>query len=168
MHLARWSLPISSTAIFLLLARVPPCLAQSVQGRVLQLPADVPISGALVVLVDSAGRDVARAATSASGGYSLAAGSAGRYRIVVRQIGWQAWTSPAFELAAGASRPLLLRIQTEPYALPTITVEARRPRCGIRLGGDAVVSRLLEVAQTALALAQTRADDGIIGLSSEW
>ena len=153
--------------MFLLFARVPPCLAQTVQGRVLQLPADTPISGALVVLVDSAGRDVARAATSASGGDPLAAGSAGRYRIVVRQIGWQAWTSPAFELAA-ACCPLLLRIQTEPYALPTITVEARRPRCGIRLGGDAVVSRLLEVAQTALALAQTTADDGTIGFSSEW
>jgi hypothetical protein len=168
MHLVRWSFPISSTAVLLLFARVPPCLAQVVQGRVLQGPADTPVTGALVVLVDSAGRDVARAATSASGGYSLAAGSAGHYRIVVRQIGWQAWTSPTFELAAGATHPLLLRIEAEPYALPTITVEARRPRCGIRLGGDAVVSRLLEVAQTALALAQTTADDGTIGFSSEW
>jgi hypothetical protein len=167
-QLVRWSFPISSTTLFLLFARVPPGLAQAVHGRVLQLPADTPIPGALVVLVDSAGRDVARAATSASGGYSLAAGSAGRYRIVVRQIGWQAWTSPTFELVAGATRPMVLRIESEPYALPTITVEARRPRCGIHLGGDAVVSRLLEVAQTALALAQTTADDGTIGFSSEW
>ena len=30
------------------------------------------------------------------------------------------------------------------------------------------MSRLLEVAQTALALAQTTADDGTIGFSSEW
>jgi hypothetical protein len=167
-HLVRWFFPLSSTVAFLLFARVPPSLAQVVQGRVLQVPADAPVAGALVVLVDSAGRDVARAATSASGGYSLAAGSAGRYRIVVRQIGWQAWTSPTFELAAGAPHPLLLRIESEPYALPTITVEARRPRCGIRLGGDAVVSQLLEVAQTALALAQTTADDGAVGFSSEW
>jgi len=156
------------TAVLLVLTRVPSCPAQAVQGRVLQLPGDTPVAGALVVLVDSAGRDVTRAATSASGGYTLAAGSAGRYRIVVRQIGWQAWTSPTFELAAGATHPLLLRIEAEPYALPTITVEARRPRCGIRLDGDAVVSRLLEVAQTALALAQATADDGTIGFSSEW
>jgi carboxypeptidase family protein len=167
-HLVRCSLTIPATAVFLLFARVPPCLAQAVQGRVLQLPAGMPVAGALVVLVDSAGRDVARAATSASGGYTLAAGSSGSYRIVVRQIGWQAWTSPTFELAPGATHPLLLRIEAEPYTLPTITVEARRPRCGIRLGGDAVVSRLLEVAQTALALAQTTADDGAIGFSSEW
>ena len=135
MRLVRWSFPISSAAVLLLFAQVPPCLAQAVQGRVLQVPADMPVSGALVVLVDRAGRDVARAATSASGGYALAAGSAGHYRIVVRQIGWQAWTSPTFELAAGAPHQLLLRIEAEPYALPTITVEARRPRCGIRLAG---------------------------------
>ena len=166
--LVRWSHIIPAAAVFLLFARVSLCLAQAVQGRVLQLPADTPVTGALVVLVDSTGRDVARAATSASGGYTLASGSAGRYRIVVRQIGWQAWTSPTFELEAGATHPLMLRIQAEPYTLPTITVEARRPRCGIRLGGDAIVSRLLEVAQTALALAQTTADDGAIGFSSEW
>jgi hypothetical protein len=151
-----------------LFAPASPCLAQTVQGRVLQLPAETPLSGALVVLLDSAGRDVARAATSASGGYTLAAGGAGRYQIAVRQIGWQAWLSPGFSLAAGQTHPLVLRIQAEPYELPTITVEARRPRCGIRLGDDAVVSRLLEVAQTALSLAQTTADDGAIGFSSEW
>jgi carboxypeptidase family protein len=155
-------------AVLLLFARPAPCVAQTVQGRVLQVPSDTPVTGALVVLVDSAGRDVSRTATSASGGYSLAAGSAGRYRIAVRQIGWQAWTSPPFELAAGATHSLVLRIEAEPYALPAITVEARRPRCGIRLGDDAEVSRLLEVAQIALALAQATADDGAIGFSSEW
>ena len=54
MHLVRWSLTIPATAVFLLLARVPPCLTQAVRGRVLQLPADTPVTGALVVLVDSA------------------------------------------------------------------------------------------------------------------
>jgi len=154
--------------VLLLLALVPPCLAQTVQGRVVQLPAETPVPGALVVLLDSAGRDVTRAATSASGGFTLIAAAAGRYRVAVRQIGWQAWTSPPFDLAAGETRPLVLRVETVAYALPTITVEARRPRCGIRLDDDAVVSRLLEVAQTALSLAQATADDGAIGFSSEW
>lgn len=152
----------------LLLALVSPCLAQTVRGRVLQLPTETPVPGALVVLLDGQGRDVARAATSATGGYTLTAALAGRYRVAVRQIGWQAWTSSPFELAAGETRPLVLRVETEAYALPTITVEARRPRCGIRLGDDAVVSRLLEAAQTALSLAQATADDSAIGFSSEW
>ena len=134
----------------------------------LQLPAETPVPGALVVLLDGAGRDLARGATSASGGYVLTAPGPGQYRIAVRQIGWQAWISPAFELTAGATRSLVLRVETEPFTLPTIVVEARRPRCGIRLGDDELVSRLLEVAQTALSLAQATADDGTISFSSEW
>jgi hypothetical protein len=142
--------------------------AQTVQGRVVQLPQETPIPGALVVLMDSAGQDVSRAASSASGGFSLAAPSHGRYTIAVRQIGWKTWQSPAFELASAPSNPLVLRVEAEPYTLPTITVEARRPRCGIQVGSDEVVSRLLEVAQTALALAQATADARTLGFSSEW
>lgn len=151
-----------------LLASAVVAEAQTVHGRVLELPQETPVPGALVVLVDSAARDVARAASSATGGFTLTADRPGRYRVTVRQIGWRTWESPPFELAAGETHPLVLRIDAEPYALPTITVEARRPRCGIRLGDDELVSRLLEVAQTALALAQATADEGAIGFSSEW
>ena len=142
--------------------------AQTVQGRVVQSAADTPIPGALVVLVDSAGRDVTRAASSASGGFVLPAGAPGRYTVAVRQIGWKTWRSEAFDLDPGQTYQLVLRVEAEAYTLPTITVEARRPRCGIRLGDDELVSRLLEVAQTALALAQATADAGTLGFSSEW
>jgi hypothetical protein len=155
--------------VVLLLAVVHPAArAQSVQGRVLQLPNETPIPGALVVLVDTAGHDVSRAASSASGGFTLAAPLPGRYSVAVRQIGWKTWQSAPFELASAQSLPLLLRVEAEPYTLPTITVEARRPRCGVQVGGDEVVGRLLEVAQTALALAQATADAGTLGFSSEW
>ena len=142
--------------------------AQSVQGRVVQLPQEIPIAGALIVLVDSAGHDVSRAASSASGGFTLAAPAPGRYTVTVRQIGWKTWQSPAFELASAQSNPLVLRVDAEPYTLPTITVEARRPRCGIQVGSEELVGRLLEVAQTALALAQATADARTLGFSSEW
>jgi hypothetical protein len=141
--------------------------AQVVQGRAEGAQA-APLPGALVVLVDGAGREVARTASSASGGFILRAGAPGRYAITVRQIGWKPWRSAPFDLAAGQTHSLVLRVEAEPYALPAITVEARQPRCGIRLGDDALVSRLLEVAQTALALAQATADAGSVGFSSEW
>jgi hypothetical protein len=44
--------------------------AQTVQGRVLQTPPGTPIAGALVVLQDSTETDLARTASSASGGYT--------------------------------------------------------------------------------------------------
>ena len=118
----------------LLLAGASPLRAQSVQGRVLALPGETPVSGALVALVDSAGGDVARAATSASGGFTLAAPHTGMYRITVNQIGWEAWRSPSFVLTTRSSQPVVLHIQAQPYTLAPLTVEARRSRCGVQLG----------------------------------
>jgi hypothetical protein len=165
---ARFSARVVVAAAVGLLIGSHQALGQTVQGRVVRASEEAAIPGALVVLVDSGGRDVARTASSASGGFVLPAGIPGRYTVAVRQIGWKTWRSEAFDLAQGQTYPLVLRVEAEPYTLPTITVEARRPRCGIRLGDDEMVSRLLEVAQTALALAQATADAGTLGFSSEW
>jgi hypothetical protein len=159
---------MAAVVVSVSLALVGPLQAQTVQGRVLQSPPGTPIAGALVVLQDSGETDLARTASSASGGYALAAGRAGRFTLVVRQIGWRTWRSPPFDLAAGQSYSLTVRVEAETYTLPTITVEARRPNCSVRLGDDEVVSRLLEVGQTAMALAQGAADGGALGFSSEW
>jgi Carboxypeptidase regulatory-like domain len=151
----------------LLLAGGSALRAQSVQGRVLALPGDTPVTGALVVLVDSAGGDVARAATTASGGFTLAAPHPGTYRITVNQIGWEAWRSRSFALTTGSSQPMVLHVQAQPYTLAPLTVEARRSRCGIQLGSPELVTRLLTVAQTALGLAEATAHSGDIRFSSE-
>lgn len=67
--------------------------AQAVQGRVLELPGEDPIAGALVALVDSAGTEVTRGATSPSGGFVLQARAAGRYHVLIRRIGQYPWRS---------------------------------------------------------------------------
>jgi hypothetical protein len=163
-----FGLRLGARSAILLMGLAAPLAAQTLQGRLLQVPQDTPIPGALVALVDSCGAEVGRAASSASGGFTLSAARPGRYHVSVRQIGWKTWASTAFDLGAGRTAALTFRIDAEPYALPTITVEARRPRCGIRLGGEEVVSRLLDVAQTAIALAEATADQGTVGFSSEW
>jgi hypothetical protein len=121
----------------------------------------------LISLVDTAQHEISRAATSPSGGFSLTAPRPGTYVVVVRQIGFQAWHSTAFALAGGSVRPLTLRVEVAPYTLPGLTVEARRPRCGIRLEDGAVVARLLDAARTALALAEVAASGDTLGFSTE-
>lgn len=143
-----------------------PLLGQAVQGRVLSLPGDAPVAGALVALVDTGRREVARTASSQSGGFALTAPGAGKYLVVVRQIGYQAWYSAPFELAKDATYPLTLRVESVPYALPTITVEARRPHCGVQLDGEGVIPRLLDIAGTALALAEATASSDSIAFST--
>jgi len=137
-----------------------PLSAQSVQGRLLAAPSQEPLAGALVALLDSAGTEVARAATTPSGGFALSAPRAGKYQVVVRQIGQLVWRSAPFTLAAGADYPLILRVAPRPHVLPPITVAARRTRCGVSLDDDDLLGRLLDAASTALGIAEESADAG--------
>ena len=129
--------------------------AQTVQGRVVELGDQEPVAGALIALVDSAGGEVARGATSPSGGFVLAAGKSGRYHILIRQIGQQPWRSAPFALAAGATYPVTFQVEVRPYQLPTLTVEASRSRCGARPGESGALGALLDAADVALQLART-------------
>ncbi len=146
---------------------LPPLAAQTVQGRLLARPSDEPVAGALVTLVDSAGSEVARAATTPSGGFALEAPRVGRYQVVVRQIGQQIWHSAPFALAVGADYPLILRVESRPYVLPPITVAGRRSRCDVSLDDDDLLGRLLDAASTALGIAEESADAGIYGFSTD-
>ena len=141
-------------------------MAQSVQGRVVELGDEEPIAGALVALVDTAGGEVARGATSPSGGFVLAAGEAGHYHVVIRQIGQQPWRSAPFALAAGATYPITFRVEVRPYELPTLTVEARRSRCGARPGEAGTLGALLDAADVALQLARTASDERALAFST--
>jgi len=153
-----------AAAALLLGAR--PVGAQTVQGRVVELPGEEPIAGALVALVDTTGREVSRGATSPSGGFTLGTGAPGRYHVLIRQIGQQPWRSPVFALAAGATYPVTFRVDAQPYELPMLTVEARRSRCGVRPGDESIVGGLLEAAQVALQLARATADEGRLAFST--
>ncbi|HEY7611927.1 MAG TPA: carboxypeptidase-like regulatory domain-containing protein [Gemmatimonadales bacterium] len=143
-----------------------PAAAQTVQGRVLELPDEAPVPGALIALVDTAGGEVTRGATSPSGGFVLSAGRAGRYHVLIRRIGQHPWRSPAFALAAGVTYPVTFRVDARPYELPTLMVEARRTRCGARPGTSDALGALLDAAEIALQLAKRTADERRLAFST--
>jgi Carboxypeptidase regulatory-like domain len=140
--------------------------AQTVQGRVVELGDQEPVAGALIALVDSAGGEVARGATSPSGGFVLAAGRSGRYHVLIRQIGQQPWRSAPFALAAGATYPVTFQVEVRPYQLPTLTVEASRSRCGARPGESGALGALLDAADVALQLARTTTGERRLAFST--
>ncbi len=145
----------------------PALSAQAVHGRLTTSSSDEPLAGALVVLLDGNGAEVARSATTPSGGFALRAPAAGRYHVVVRQIGQQPWRSQPFVLADGVDHALDVRIEPEPYVLPPVTVSARRARCDVTLDDDDLLGRLLDAASTALGIAQESAETGSYGFSTE-
>ena len=154
------------TAAALALLSATPATAQTVQGRLVELPGGEAIAGALVALVDTAGHEVVRGATSPSGGFLLRTAAAGRYHVLIRQIGQQPWRSPLFALAAGATYPVTFQVDAQPYELPTLTVEARRSRCGAHPGEQGILGGLLEAADIALQLARAAADEGRLTFST--
>ena len=143
-----------------------PARAQTVQGRVVELPAKEPVAGALVALVDTTGREVARSATSPSGGFTLGTARGGRYHVLIRQIGRQPWRSPLFGLATGTTYPVTFYVDARPYELPMLTVEARRSRCGARPGDEGILGGLLEAAEVALQLARATSDEARLAFST--
>jgi hypothetical protein len=137
-----------------------PASAQAVRGRLLRLSDSSAVGDALVLLLDAQRREVARAATTASGGFALTGAGDGRYSVRVQRIGFQGWETPMVELTAATPWTVTLYLPEVPFELPEITSRATRRACGLSLADPALEARLLEAAQTALGLAEAEAASG--------
>ncbi len=109
-----------------------------------------PVAGALVVLVDDAGEEVASVVSTAAGAWVLRAPSPGEWTVRVERIGFATSAAGPFRLAAGADRAVSLAVSSEPVALPAITVESESGTCRLRPAEGETVSRLWEEARKAL------------------
>jgi hypothetical protein len=112
------------------------------------------VSEALVLLLDQKRTEVARTASTASGGFLLVAPGPGTYWLRVQRIGFQAWETNSPPLAAGGSWTPVLAIPEVPYALPELMAYGGKSLCGVALGNADVMAKLLEAAQTTLGLAE--------------
>ena len=127
---------------------------QELTGRLSGTSEEAPIAGALVALIDSAGRETARALSSPSGGFRLKAPSAGAYRIRVIRIGFLSWLSPPIALASGESREQRFTVEERIIRLADIEVTTTASRCGVRSNDGDIIGGLLGEAEKALALTE--------------
>jgi hypothetical protein len=74
--------------------------AQIVRGQVVDSISEMPISGGVIVLVDSAGSEVGRTTTDDRGLFLIRVTEAGSYRLRAEGEGYRASEFPQFELAA--------------------------------------------------------------------
>lgn len=156
MHLRRFA------ALCAALAVVPALLAaQEVQGRVTVTGAGT-AAGALVELLDLAGRPAASAATDSAGAFRVTAPGAGSYRLRAGQIGYRSGHSAPFSLAAGERRVISLSITPRVVTLEGVSA-AGRPRCEATPTSGEALARVWEEARKALALTVRTAADSAIG-----
>jgi hypothetical protein len=148
------SIAVSCVSLLTTTARLQ---AQEVRGRLISAADSTPIVQSLLLLLDESGQERARTVTAPSGGFELHAPVAGRYRLRVQRIGQRGWEAPAFEVVAGQITRMTLHVPDVPFELGELEAVARRPRCGVMLGDASLSARVLEAAQTALALAEAEA-----------
>jgi hypothetical protein len=135
-------------ALCLTLALLPAAVgAQAVRGTVSAEGVRVP--GALVLLVDSAGRTVARAASRENGAYAVAAPAAGAFTLRVLRIGFAPTTAGPLALRAGATLTRDVTLTGRPVRLTEVRV-SDRATCRVQTDSSAAAFRVWEEARKAL------------------
>lgn len=133
--------------VTVLAARVT--MAQTVHGVRIDSLTDLPVEGGFVVLLDDAGREVARALAGYQGRFAVAAPRAGTYRLRSERIGYYAALSSPIVLADGQTLLYTFRVMPVPVRLDAIEVREQR-RCGADRGSDSSTVLVWEEIRKAL------------------
>jgi hypothetical protein len=127
--------------------------AQVVGGTVRERDSQAPLRAALVVLLDSAGKERVASLTDDQGTFVLRAPVPGRYHVRAEHIGHDTASSDPFALGAGATVRVALQLGIAPILLQPLQVAAES-RCRMRPGAAEATARLWEEARKALRLSR--------------
>jgi hypothetical protein len=125
-----------------------PAVAQTVAGRLTEQETGGPLSAAVVMLLDSAGRQRMAVLSDSTGAFAMRAPAAGRYRVRAEHIGRETVSSDLLPLAAGASVSVRLEAPIAAVLLRPISVEVRS-RCELHAVTAETTQKLWEEARKA-------------------
>ena len=128
--------------------------AQTVSGTVVNEAGGAPVRGALVSLLDAAGKRVGSALTDAQGAFALRAPAAGEFRVRAERVGMSSAASEPLPLAAGEARVLRLATRSVAVMLEGIQVQAGDRGCVVSPGAGASTAALWDEARKALDAAE--------------
>jgi hypothetical protein len=140
-------------AVAPLAARPQRADAQIMAGR-LRDSSGVAVREALVLLIDSVGREVARTTSLGSGAFSLRAPAPGLYSLRVLRIGHRAWQMPALRLEQNETRPTTAIVPNLTVQLPDLVVTSERSQCRVRPEARTTAALLIEEARKGLLVAE--------------
>jgi hypothetical protein len=121
--------------------------AQTLAGRVSR--GNNPVTGALVLLLDTNGRTISQTASREGGMYSVAAPTPGSYRVQVLQIGWRPTAAGPFALRAGVTTTANIDVTGQRIPLDAIVITDRSD-CRVHPDSAAVAFILWDEARKAL------------------
>lgn len=139
---------------------------QEVRGRLVVEGSGEPVSGAFVVLEDSARGRADAALSAADGAFHVEASRPGTYRLSAERIGFRTWRSSPFRLEKGETLSRGFEISVRPVRLTDLRVEAGRS-CGTDLEEATAAHRLWEEARKALEVAAWTRAQGLYAFDTK-
>ena len=133
-----------------ILLTTQPLYAQLVRGELVDLITQQPVTSGFVVLIDSAGNELARSRLDRSGSFRLVAPAGGTYRLKTQIIGIKSSETSPFELSMGQVLPYRFEITAALVVLPAIIVEDVRT-CNAPSEAGLAASTLWDEARKALS-----------------
>ncbi|MEX1184563.1 MAG: carboxypeptidase-like regulatory domain-containing protein [Gemmatimonadota bacterium] len=114
-----------------------PLLSQVISGELTSFGDGRALTGAMVVLSDSAGREQARALTDGDGRFIVRAARPGRYRLEAQLIGYESSVSPFLTVGADTLE-YAFAVPVDAIELPSIQAVSGARGCARRADGDDV------------------------------
>jgi len=127
--------------------------AQELRGRLLDARSGEPVAGALIVLLDADGGEVATTVTSSRGTYHLRAPGAGVFRLRAERIGFENSLSHEITLLANQTVSEELTASSSAIVLPLLAVESET-ECRVRPEEGYATYVLWEEARKALQVTE--------------
>ena len=140
---------VAPALVALLVAPGTAARAQVVRGLVIDETSSRPIPGAVVVMLDSTGKRIARVLADDDGRYAVRTTLPGRYGVRAERIGFRAAAPTQVTLRAGETIELRLLTSPAPAALSGVAVRGRT-ECVARAMDGKDVSTVWEEARKAL------------------
>lgn len=150
----------SALTMFLLVGLGTTAAAQSIRGTVSD-ENSAPIIGAVVVLLDSAGKPVAGGLAGPGGEFHVRAPTAGRYAIRIDRVGHASELSEPIELTADAVVERTIIARASPVQLASVVISTTR-RCISRPEEGTAIAKVWDEARKALAAADLAGDEGLL------
>lgn len=134
--------------------------AQAIRGTVAD-ENGAPVTGAIVVLVDSTGKPVAGALAGSRGEFHVVAPAAGRYAIRVDRVGHASDLSERIDLATGAVVERTIIARGFPVQLAGVVISKTR-RCVSRPEEGTAIAKVWDEARKALSAADLAGNEGLL------
>ncbi|KPJ91265.1 MAG: hypothetical protein AMS18_09045 [Gemmatimonas sp. SG8_17] len=125
--------------------------AQAVQGRLIDQMSGSPIDRAFVVLLDAMSVEVGRVFTDAQGRFRVNAPGPGTFHLRSERIGFKATVSDTFNLAAGTTHQIDMRVEPVAIRLDVIEIEGDAKKCRLTTEHGLETATVWEEARKALA-----------------